>query len=67
MSRTDVSSERVVIAVDPHKASCTAAAVNASLQPVATLQAGQPGGLPAAAVIRWPLAAGQLGDQSDSH
>jgi transposase len=29
-----VLTDRVVIAVDPHKASCTAAAVNASLQPL---------------------------------
>jgi hypothetical protein len=38
VSRTDGNSERVVIAVDPHKASWTAAAVTASLQPVATLR-----------------------------
>ena len=31
-------SERVVIAIDPHKASWTAAAVNSSLQPVATIR-----------------------------
>lgn len=37
MSGKDVSSEWVVIAVDPHKASWTAAAVNALLRPVATL------------------------------
>ena len=30
--------DRVVIAVDPHKASWTAAAVNAALQPLATLR-----------------------------
>jgi hypothetical protein len=29
---------RVVIAVDPHKASWTAAVVNSSLQPLATLR-----------------------------
>jgi transposase len=38
VSRKDVSSERVVIAVDPHKASWTAAVVNSSLQPLATLR-----------------------------
>src|SRR5918997_6468082 len=31
-------SDRVVVAVDPHKASWTAAVVNASLQPLATLR-----------------------------
>jgi hypothetical protein len=35
--RTDGKFERMVIAVDPHKASWTAAAVSGSLQPVATL------------------------------
>jgi hypothetical protein len=34
----DVMSDRVVIAVDPHKASWTAAVVNASLQQVALLR-----------------------------
>jgi transposase len=38
LSSKDVVSERVVIAVDPHKASWTAAVVNASLQPLATLR-----------------------------
>jgi transposase len=38
VSRTEEIAERVVIAVDPHKASWTAAAVTASLQPVATLR-----------------------------
>jgi transposase len=38
VSSRDVVSERVVIAVDPHKASWTAAVVNASLQPLATLR-----------------------------
>jgi transposase len=38
VSRTEGNFERVVIAVDPHKASWTAAAVTASLQPVATLR-----------------------------
>ena len=38
MSRTEENFERVVIAVDLQKASWTAAAVNASLQPVATLR-----------------------------
>lgn len=38
MSRTEVSTERVVIAIDPHKASWTGAVVDASLQPVATLR-----------------------------
>ena len=38
MSSREVSSDRVVIAVDPHKASWTAAVVNASLQPLATLR-----------------------------
>jgi hypothetical protein len=36
--RTDGKFERMVIAVDPHKASWTAAAVSGSLQPVATLR-----------------------------
>ena len=30
--------ERVVIGIDPHKASWTAAAVNSALQPVATIR-----------------------------
>ena len=38
MSSGDVSGERVVIAIDPHKASWTAAVVNSSLQPVASLR-----------------------------
>lgn len=38
MSGKDVNFERVVIAVDPHKASWTAAVVNSSLQPLATLR-----------------------------
>jgi transposase len=38
VSSRDVVCERVVIAVDPHKASWTAAVVNASLQPLATLR-----------------------------
>lgn len=38
MSRTEGNFERVVIAVDPHKASWTATAVTGSLQPVATLR-----------------------------
>lgn len=37
MPSKDVNFERVVIAVDPHKASWTAAVVNSSLQPLATL------------------------------
>jgi transposase len=38
MPSGDVSFERVVIAVDPHKASWTAAVVNSSLQPLARLR-----------------------------
>ena len=38
VSRTEGNVERVVIAVDPHKASWTAAAVEASWQPVATVR-----------------------------
>jgi transposase len=38
VSRRDAMSDRVVIAVDPHKASWTAAVVNASLQSVTTLR-----------------------------
>ena len=38
MSSQDVNFERVVIAVDPHKASWTAAVVNSSWQPLATLR-----------------------------
>ena len=38
MSHTKGNFERVVIAIDPHKASWTAAAVDASLQPLATLR-----------------------------
>ena len=37
-SVTRKSDDRVVIAVDPHKASWTAAAVDGSLQPVATVR-----------------------------
>src|SRR5689334_2814305 len=40
-SVTRKSDDRVVIAVDPHKASWTAAAVDGSLQPVATIRARQ--------------------------
>ena len=38
MSSRDVVSDRVVIAVDPHKASWTAAVVSSSMQPLATLR-----------------------------
>ena len=38
MSGKDAPSERVVIAVDPHKASWTAAAVDIALRPVATIR-----------------------------
>src|SRR5690242_1817555 len=38
MPSGDVSFERVVVAVDPHKASWTAAVVNSSLQPLATIR-----------------------------
>ncbi len=38
MSTTSTTRERMVIAIDPHKASWTAAAVDASLQPVATIR-----------------------------
>jgi transposase len=36
--RKVVQSERVVIAVDPHKASWTAAAVGSAAQPLATIR-----------------------------
>ena len=39
MSSTEAPTGRVVIAVDPHKASWTAAAVDSGLQPLATLRA----------------------------
>ena len=39
MSGKNMPSERVVIAVDPHKASWTAAAVSTALQPLATFRA----------------------------
>jgi transposase len=39
LSGKNMPSERVVIAVDPHKASWTAAAVSAALQPLATFRA----------------------------
>lgn len=39
MPNKSVTAERVVIAVDPHKASWTAAAVNSALQPLATVRA----------------------------
>ena len=35
---TRISGDRVVVAVDPHKASWTAAAVDGSLQPLATVR-----------------------------
>ena len=35
---TRISDDRVVVAVDPHKASWTAAAVDGSLQPLATVR-----------------------------
>ncbi len=38
MSTTSTTPERMVIAIDPHKASWTAAVVDASLQPVATIR-----------------------------
>ena len=38
MSTTSITHERMVIAIDPHKASWTAAVVDASLQPVATVR-----------------------------
>jgi hypothetical protein len=38
VSSQDESADRVVIAVDPHKASWTAAVVTSSLQPLATLR-----------------------------
>jgi transposase len=38
VSHTEGNAEQVVIAVDPHKASWTAAVVSASLQPLATLR-----------------------------
>ncbi len=38
MSTTSTTPERMVIAIDPHKASWTAAVVGASLQPVATIR-----------------------------
>ena len=38
MSAISKTTERVVIAIDPHKASWTAAVVDASLQPVATIR-----------------------------
>jgi len=53
----------VVIAVDPHKASWTAAAVNASLQPVATLRVPvSPAGYRQLRGFCRPVAAGELGD-----
>jgi hypothetical protein len=38
VSTTSTTPERMVIAIDPHKASWTAAVVDASLQPVATIR-----------------------------
>ena len=38
VSVTRISDDRVVVAVDPHKASWTAAAVDGSLQPLATVR-----------------------------
>ena len=38
MSTTSITPERMVIAIDPHKASWTAAVVDASQQPVATIR-----------------------------
>jgi transposase len=38
MSTTSTAPERMVIAIDPHKASWTAAVVDASLQQVATIR-----------------------------
>ena len=38
MSTTSTTPERMVIAIDPHKASWTAAVVDASQQPVATIR-----------------------------
>ena len=59
MSRTEENFDRVVIAVDPHKASWTAAVVTPSLQPVVTLRVPvSAGGLPALRRFagRWPQA-----------
>jgi len=52
--------DQVVIAVDPHKASWTAAAVDASLQPLASIQ---PRRLSGAAPFRAPMAQRRLGDR----
>ena len=38
MSKKGVQPDRVIIAIDPHKASWTAAAVGTSLQPLATIR-----------------------------
>jgi transposase len=38
VSNRGVQPDRVIIAIDPHKASWTAAAVGASLQPLATIR-----------------------------
>jgi hypothetical protein len=38
VSTTSITPERMVIAIDPHKASWTAAVVDASQQPVATIE-----------------------------
>jgi transposase len=62
LSGDNVTSDPVVIAVDPHKASWTAAAVDSALRPLAHDQgAGQRRGLSAAAPFRRPLAHGGMG------
>ena len=64
MSVAIQSPDQVVIAVDPHKASWTAAAVDASLQPLATYPGpGQPRRLPGVAPFRPSLARRRLGDR----
>ena len=55
--------DRVVIAVDPHKASLTAAAVDASLQPLAGIHVPVPPRLSRAAPFRPPMAQLRLGDR----
>jgi hypothetical protein len=52
---TRKSDDRVVVAVDPHKASWTAAAVDGSLQPLAIVRVpvGHDGSADYAAAYRW--------------
>ena len=64
MSTAQNRSERVVVAIDPHKASWTAAAVDGSLRVLATVRVPvNRVGYRGAASLRRPLAERHMGDR----